>query len=124
MNCPYCGKEMQEGKIPTDRMALRWFEAEDDIAYAKGMPLTAPPIIRTQYAAASYCSDCRILIVPVPDEEAVEGPMTKLGKKIEAWEERRGQEYEQRQAEKEAEKKQQLQQKKQEKRRKKDPWEV
>lgn len=122
MECPYCKKEMREGNIPATRDELCWYEGNHEYhpLAEKGMLLCAKPYFKTQYAAAHYCPDCRIVIVPVPTEEEVEGPMAKLGKKWAAWEEQRDQEREQRQAEKNAEKKQQ----KREKSRKKDPWEV
>lgn len=122
MECPYCKKEMREGNIPATRDELCWYEGNHEYLplAEKGMLLCAKPYFKTQYAAAHYCPDCRIVIVPVPTEEETEGPMAKLGKKWAAWEEQRDQEREQRQAEKNAEKKQQ----KREKSRKKDPWEV
>lgn len=122
MECPYCKKEMCEGNIPATRDELCWYEGNHEYLplAEKGMPLTANPLFKTQYATAHYCPDCRIVIVPVPTAEEVEGPMTKLKKKWNAREEHRTQERQQRQVEKDAEKKQQ----KREKSRKKDPWEV
>lgn len=120
MDCPYCRKEMRAGKIPASYDAVRWYEADEEIGYTGGIPLSGRPIVKVKYAKAYHCPDCRMVIIPVPTEEEIEGPMAKLEKKWDAWGERRSQELEQRQAEKDAEKKQQ----KQEKRRKKDPWEV
>ena len=122
MECPYCKKEMCEGNIPATRDELCWYEGNHEYLplAEKGMPLTANPLFKTQYATAHYCPDCRIVIVPVPTAEEVEGPLTKLEKKLEARREQRDQERVQRQVEKDAEKKQQ----KREKTRKKDPWEV
>ena len=120
MECPYCKKEMREGRIPADREAVCWYDMNKEFPYADGIPLSATPYFEPKFAAAHYCSDCRIVIVPVPTAEEIEGPMAKLKKKWNAKEEQRAQEREQRQAEKDAEKKQQNR----EKSRKKDPWEV
>lgn len=120
MECPYCKKEMREGRIPADREAVCWYDLHKEFPYADGVSLSATPYFGPKYATAHYCSDCRIVIVPVPTAEEVEGPMTKLKKKLEARREQRDQERVQRQVEKDAEKKQQ----KREKSRKKDPWEV
>lgn len=122
MECPYCKKEMQEGKIPATQAAVCWYEGNHEVLPLgeDGIKLSATPYFGPKYATAHYCPDCRIVIVPVPTAEEVEGPMTKLKKKWNAREEHWTQERQQRQVEKDAEKKQQ----KREKSRKKDPWEV
>ena len=74
MNCPFCGKEMQEGTVPAAQNALKWC--------SKGMSiqeiyLTNTPVFQTQEAQAFYCPDCQQVIVPVPELQSLSKKMKK-----------------------------------------------
>ena len=68
MNCPFCGKEMQEGAIPATRSALIW--RRKDLS-GEDVCLTKFPILSSQEAIAFYCPDCSQIILPVPELESV-----------------------------------------------------
>ena len=88
MDCPFCGKEMKEGLIPANNR-LQW---RDKIFTERGFLSSW-----TKEAKAFYCSDCRQIILPVPETEGVidtlERRLSAVGDKIEAareqWEARR-----------------------------------
>ena len=88
MDCPFCGKEMKEGLIPANNR-LQW----RDKIFTERVFLSS----WTKEAKAFYCSDCRQIILPVPETEGVidtlERRLSAVGDKIEAareqWEARR-----------------------------------
>lgn len=114
MNCPFCGKEMQEGAIPAMRSPLIWrgknLSGED-------VYLTNTPILFSQEAAAFYCPDCRQIILPVPELESFSD---KMEQKLDAVTEKISsvaQEFKEQRDEKRKEKETK-------KRKGKDPWEL
>lgn len=111
MDCPFCGKEMKEGRIPS---GFKW--VEDGRDGWDGIPLTVGVLGRTP--KSFYCPGCRQIVLPVPEEaesvlDAVGQKLAAVGDRIEAAQARR----ESRRTEKkaEAEKK---------KFGRKDPWEL
>ena len=122
MKCPYCGKEMAKGFI-FDGNHVRWYPegADTMLMFPEeegAVRLNATGGVVTSARAESYyCSDCRMVITPVPE---IEDPLAKVRQKWDAFTQRVGEESEKREAEREAEK----HRKKREKQRKKDPWEV
>ena len=120
MDCPYCKKEMQKGNIMSGTQ-IRWYpenvetailaEREDTVRLHTG------GWVDSAKAEAYYCSDCRIVITPVPE---IESSMDKWKKKWDSFTQRVGEESEKRQIAREEEK----QEREKEKKRKKDPWEV
>lgn len=91
MDCPFCGKEMKEGTIPS---GLKWIE--DGLDSWEGIPLSGGLLGRAP--KSFYCPDCRQIILPVPE---IEGMADKLRRKLDAvgekigaaqkqWEARRG----------------------------------
>lgn len=110
MDCPFCGKEMKEGKIPS---ALRWVEdGQDDwegVALSTGLLGGAPK--------SFYCPGCRQIILPVPETERL---LEKLGRKLDA----AGEKIEAVQKQWETRRTQAKKQKKKEKLGSKDPWEL
>ena len=122
MECPYCKKEMQKGFIFNGNH-VRWYPegADTMLMFPEeegAVRLNATGGVVTSARAESYyCSDCCVVITPVPE---IKDPFDKAKKKWDAFTERIGQESEKRQTEREAEK----HQKKRDKQRKKDPWEV
>ena len=111
MDCPYCGKEMRPGSILTNR----WYP--DNVA-SNGIKMAK--ISFANNTPASYCPDCRKVIISIPAEEEMETVFEKFAKKQEAREQRRNEEREQKKTEKAALERN----KKREESRKKDPWEV
>ena len=72
MNCPFCGKEMQKGFIPSGRDVLVW---RSDELLERDVYLTNFPLMRMQNVTAFYCADCRQIIVPVPELESFSDKM-------------------------------------------------
>ena len=124
--CPYCGKEMKDGALPTYKSPIRWCPSNGRGCIVEGeyVTLSNMPFIGSAYAPARYCEGCGVVIVPVPDQEEVKDGLTKaferlgrglestfgaLGDKMDKAAERRKEEEAAR---------------KREERRKKDPWEV
>ena len=108
MDCPFCGKEMKEGLIPS-RDRLRW----RDKALVDTILLSS----WSEEVKAYFCPDCRQIVLPVPEIEGVlekmERKLSAAGDKIEAAQKQ----WEVRRAEKQEEtKKKKLGQK--------DPWEL
>ena len=74
MKCPYCKKEMSAGYIPASKMALMWIPENEKVPptiYNKtdvGVNLTKVPVLRMQKAKSFYCSDCKIVITPIMEE--------------------------------------------------------
>ena len=121
--CPYCGKETKDGAIPVYQRPLEWCprnEASGGIVEGEGVPLSATPVLGGVYVKSRYCESCRVVIVPVPDEEETAGILDKLDKKVTAWQERMSAQREERKVQREEEKREE----KSRKRREKDPWEV
>lgn len=117
MNCPFCGKEMKVGGIPSGRSAVYWQEDYVDVDTPKEkVVLSKYPLWGTEWAEAYYCPDCRQVIVPVPEIRSLS---EKWKAKFDALTERIDQaqeDWRSRQEEKQKEKKWN-------KRRGKDPWE-
>ena len=98
MDCPFCGKEMKEGRIPSNNQ-LKWYDNTVDTVMGEGVRLSES--FRT--AEAFYCPDCRQIVLPVPEVEGVlekmERKLSAVGDKIDAaqkqWEVRRSQAKEQ-----------------------------
>ena len=92
MDCPFCGKEMKEGIIPS---GSKW--VEDGLDAWEGIPLTVG--LLGKVPKSFYCPDCRQIVLPVPEKagflEAVQEKLDAAGGKIEAvqkeWEVRRTQ---------------------------------
>ena len=118
--CPYCGKEMKDGAIPTYQRRLEWCPRSEEyggIVEGEGVPLSTMPVLGGVYAASRYCEDCKVVIVPVPE---IEWTLDKLDKKFTAWQEKMSAQREERKVQREEEKREE----KSRKRREKDPWEV
>lgn len=80
MNCPYCGKEMKAGGIPSGRSAVYWQENSEEIdAPQEKVILSKNPVWGIEEAEAFYCPGCRRIIVPVPE---IETTGQKLKKKL------------------------------------------
>ena len=118
--CPYCGKEMKDGAIPTYQRRLEWCPRSEEyggIVEGEGVPLSTMPVLGGVYAASRYCEDCKVVIVPVPEIETLADKADRwlnktigsLGNKLDETLERR--------EEKKTERKKK-------ERREKDPWEV
>ena len=96
MDCPFCGKEMKEGIIPS---GSKW--VEDGLDAWEGIPLTVG--LLGKVPKSFYCPDCRQIILPVPEVESVlemmERKLSAVGGKLEAaqkqWETRKSQTKEQ-----------------------------
>ncbi len=92
MDCPFCGKEMKEGRIPSGD---RWVEDGQDAW--EGIPLTTG--LLGKVPKSFYCPDCRQIVLPVPEKagfmEAVQQKIDAASEKIETaqkqWETRRNQ---------------------------------
>lgn len=66
-NCPYCGKELLDGKLLGDRKALKWLPKDKELLFglwaAGGLSVgTHVPTQRSE-ARAHYCSYCKKLII-------------------------------------------------------------
>lgn len=113
MDCPFCGKEMRAGKIPS-RDHLKWYDsAGGEDAWTDGVRLSES----FQEAQAFFCPDCRRIVMPVPE---VEDFLDKIQRKIDVFSEK----MEARQKEREAQRTQAKIQKEREKFGSKDPWEL
>ena len=99
MDCPFCGKEMKEGRIPS---GFSWVEdgrdAWEEVRLSVGLLGKAPK--------SFYCPDCRQIVLPVPEKaegvlDTMERKLSAVGDKIEAaqkqWETQRNQAKEQKQ---------------------------
>ncbi len=91
MDCPFCGKEMKEGIIPS---GSKW--VEDGLDAWEGIPLTVG--LLGKVPKSFYCPDCRQIVLPVPEKaegviDTMERRLSAVGDKIEAareqWEARR-----------------------------------
>ena len=109
MDCPFCGKEMKEGLIPSrDRLQWRDKNFVDRIFLSSW----------SEEAKAFFCPDCRQIVLPVPEKaegvlDTVERKLSAVGERIEtAWEQR------------EVRRMQAKDQKQKEKFGQKDPWEL
>lgn len=112
--CPYCGKEMEAGRIPSGKGRVYWMNRSED--NVKRIPLSEVPLWEAAEAEAYYCPDCRIILMPVPE---IETTQEKLWKK---WNELTEKAKEQRQ-ERQTQREEAIKEKQREKRRKNDPWE-
>ena len=108
MDCPFCGKEMKEGLIPS-RDRLQW----RDKNYTERVFLSG----WTEEANAFYCPGCRQIVIPVPE---IEGMWEKMRRKAEAASEKIGEMRRRR----EVRQAQTKERKEKENLGRKDPWEL
>ena len=80
MDCPYCGKEMKVGTIPS---GSRWMDKSTMDTW-EGVPLCGG---FESGPTAFFCSDCRQIVIPVPE---IEGVWNKVQRKIDAVSEKLG----------------------------------
>jgi len=108
MDCPFCGREMKQGTIPS---GVRW--VEDDSL--ESVPLCGGLFRRVP--KSFFCPDCRQLILPVPEvegtleflERKLDGVSEKIGTAQKQWEARRTEKHQEAKKKKIGEK---------------DPWEL
>lgn len=112
MDCPFCGKEMKEGRIPS-RDHLKWYDNTADTVMGEGVRLSES----FKDTQAFYCPGCRQIVLPVPE---VEGILEKMERKLNA----AGEKIEAVREQWEARRTQNKQQKRKENFGKKDPWEL
>lgn len=69
MECPYCKKEMEEGKVYKDRYNLKWISSNDDKDFVFATCLAQNAIKLTHsselYMTAFVCKDCKKLIADI-----------------------------------------------------------
>ena len=116
MNCPYCGKEMQQGVVWG---AETWRPGNGDWLIGKEKEFVRLWNWRDlrQSAQGHFCPDCRILIMPVPE---VEAPLDAVKNKLKGLMNRSSGEIKKKKADFTADKDEREKQK----RKTKDPWEV
>ena len=116
MNCPYCGKEMQQGVVWG---AETWRPGNGDWLIGKEKEFVRLGNWRDlrQSAQGHFCPDCRILIMPVPE---VEAPLDAVKNKLKGLMNRSSGEIKKKKADFTADKDEREKQK----RKTKDPWEV
>lgn len=122
MECPYCKKEMLEGKIPTIRSNVYWYPADKEITLFSETDDDVIPLAKMGWweagAAPAYrCEECNVVLVPVPEKKL--SLKTKLREKLDNFTDKVEAASEARQARQEEEKRE----KEREKRGRKDPWE-
>lgn len=122
MECPYCKKEMLEGKIPTVRSNVCWYPADKEITLFSETDDDVIPLAKMGWweaggAPAYRCEECNVVLIPVPEKQ--ETTMDKLKKKWSDISHKMEAASEARQTRQEEERKE----KQREKRGKKDPWE-
>ena len=109
MECPFCGKEMKEGLIPSsDRLVWRDKQLTDTVLLSGYFD---------EQAKAFLCPDCRQIVIPVPE---IEGMWDKVQRKMDEASEKLGAVQAKWKEQREETKKQ----KKKEKFGQKDPWEL
>ena len=111
MDCPFCGKEMKEGLIPS-RDRLQW----RDKSYTERVFLSS----WTEEARAFFCPDCRQVVIPALE---IEGVWDKMKRKLNAASEELGAMRE-RLEERHTQAAQAKSQREKEKKGKQDPWEL
>lgn len=117
MDCPYCGKEMKEGRILS---GTTWREDGGDDW--KGVPLCSG--LLGNLPKSFLCPDCRKIILPIPEvESAPELVQRKLGEASEKLTGKLNTVREQLE-ERRSQASQVKRQKEKEKKGKKDPWEL
>ena len=116
MNCPYCGKEMQQGVVWG---AETWRPGNGDWLIGKEKEFVRLWNWRDlrQSAQGHFCPDCRIRIMPVPE---VEAPLDAVKNKLKGLMNRSSGEIKKKKADFTADKDEREKQK----RKTKDPWEV
>ena len=113
MNCPYCEKEMRQGSIPISGGKPVWCGENPDTGFFDEIKLSN----WMQSIEAFYCSDCRQVIVPVPE---IEDFFDKLDRKLDEVKEKFSaakDDFVERRAEKQN-------QMEKHRRKEKDPWEM
>ena len=116
MDCPFCGKEMKEGAIPSGNR-LEWVDRSGTEDSWKGIALNG---FFGGNVMAFLCPDCRRIVIPVPE---IEGVWDKARRKIGAASEKLDIMREQL-GERHTQAEQTKKQKEKEKKGKKDPWEL
>ena len=112
MDCPFCGKEMKAGTIPSGD-TLKWRESGIEDTWGGDVRLSEA----FKPVQAHYCPDCRQIVIPVPE---IEDMWDKVQRKIDEASKKLGAVQEKWKDQREETKKQ----KKKEKLGKKDPWEL
>ena len=100
MDCPFCGKEMKEGSIPSGSRMV-WIE--DGAVGESGREVALNGLFGGTMRAF-FCPDCRQIVLPVPEIEGMaeklrrkaDAAAQKLGAAQEQWEARRSEEKERR----------------------------
>ena len=110
MDCPFCGKELREGVIPS---GTKWIEKGTMDAW-EGTRLCGG---FESGPTAFLCSDCRQIVIPVPE---IEGVWDKVQRRVDEASEKLGAVQVKWKEQREETKKQ----KKREKFGQKDPWEL
>jgi len=130
MECPFCHKEMQEGRIPSTGEQLRWCPVDesgsfDSYSYnvEKDVPLGRMPItqLSTFLTLSWYCADCRMVITPVPE---IESRMDELKRKWNGFTEKLNEKRASAAAQREETLREKQREKRSEERRRKDPWDI
>ncbi|MCB6365067.1 PF20097 family protein [Intestinibacillus massiliensis] len=69
MNCPYCGKDLLEGKLIGDHHQLRWLPKDKKLLFglwaAGGLRIGTRMPSQKAEAATYYCSYCKKMIIDV-----------------------------------------------------------
>lgn len=120
MECPQCKKELQKGYISTG-YSLKWYRdnVEMDEDFKESVRLCKRPVWENEKVESFYCSNCRVIVIPIPDN--IDG--NKIEKVKEKWNQLRGN-VEDKYTDFKSHQEEKHFQKRQEERRKKDPWEV
>ncbi len=69
MKCPYCGKEMQSGYVPTDGTPPQWIpdgkkQSLLNLKYSKNCKkIVAEDTLLGFHAKADYCESCGIILL-------------------------------------------------------------
>ena len=118
MNCPYCGKEMEQGVISSGQ-TMAWYPGSGEVLIGREdkVRLCKMDFWDNPRVESFFCADCRMLVTPVPE---IEAPLAAMKNKLKGLKERAQQEKDTVTADRAAQK----EAKEKDKRRKKDPWEV
>ena len=67
MQCPYCGKEMLDGKLLGDRKALKWLPKDKQMLFGLwvcgGLSVGSHTPTQRAEARAWHCSYCKKLVI-------------------------------------------------------------
>lgn len=66
-NCPYCTKELLDGKLLGDRKALKWLPKDKELLFglwaAGGLTVGERGLTQRAEVRAWYCSYCKRIII-------------------------------------------------------------